>query len=68
MTDPEIPHFRKRKYDRWIARRNARRPPRGVLKIFGSERDTALLVILGLFFLVVLMGMAIAFLGPLVGK
>jgi hypothetical protein len=64
--DFEIPHFRKRKCDRWIAKRNAHRPPRGVLKIFGSERDTALSVVLGFFFVIVLMCMAIAFLGPLV--
>jgi hypothetical protein len=68
MTDPEIPHYRKRKYDRWIARRSAHRSPRGVLKIFGAERDTAMLVVLGFFFLVVLIGMAVVFLGPLVGK
>jgi hypothetical protein len=68
MTDPEIPHFRKRKNDRWIAKRNAHRPPRGVLKILGLERNGALMVILGLFFIVVLVGLTIAILGPLVGK
>jgi hypothetical protein len=68
MPDPEIPHFRKHKYDRWIAKRNAHRPPRGVLKIFGSERDSALMVILGFFFVIVLVCVAIAFPGPLVGK
>jgi hypothetical protein len=68
MTDPEIPRYRKRKYERWIARRNAHRPPRGVLKIFGAEQDTAMLVVLGFFFLLVLIGIAVAFLGPLVGK
>jgi hypothetical protein len=66
MPDPGIPHFRMHKYDRWIAKRNAHRPPRGVLRIFGTDRDNAMLVILGLFFVIVLMGMAIAFLGPLV--
>ena len=68
MTDPEIPHFRKRKYDRWVAKRNAHRPPRGVLKIFGSERNNALMVVLGFFFVIVMVCMAIVFLGPLVGK
>jgi hypothetical protein len=64
----ETPHFRKRKYDRWIAKRNAHRPPRGVLKIFGVDRDTALLIVASLFFVIVLVSMAIIFLGPLVGK
>jgi hypothetical protein len=68
MSDPKIPHYRKRRNDRWVARRNAHRPPRGVLGIFGAERDTVLLVVLGFFFLMVLIGVAIAFLGPLVAK
>jgi type IV secretory pathway component VirB8 len=68
MTDHEISHFRKRKYERWIARRSAHRPARGVLRIFGAKRDTAMLFVLAFFFLVVLLCVAVVFLGPLVVK
>jgi len=64
----EYPGLRRRKRDRWVARRNLHRPPRGVLGVFGADRETVMLVVLGFFFLVVLIGMAIVFLGPLVAK
>jgi hypothetical protein len=38
------------------------------LGVFGADRETVMLVVLGFFFLVVLIGMAIVFLGPLVAK